>query len=100
MIVPLTMAMAGIAVLATMSAIAYRRIAPGRSRLAMRWNLRGEPTWSLPRPLTLGLTPVLASIALPLLALTRTVDAWVIASVAAALILGHSLHLFLLARLR
>ena len=49
MIVPLTMALAGIAVLATMSAIAYRRIAPGKSRLAMRWNLRGEPTWSLPR---------------------------------------------------
>ncbi len=87
------------AILAALSLAAGRRIAPGAKRLAMQWNFRGEPTWMLPRPLALGFTPVLGTVALTGLALSPGVDSLVLITVAAGLILAHMLHIFLLARL-
>ena len=94
----LTIAFLTGAVLIAMSFAAGRRIAPGQKRLPMQWNLKGEPTWTLPRPLALGFTPALGIIALTGLAHSRSVDLSVLLTVACGVILAHALHIFLLAR--
>lgn len=94
----LALALLTAAILIAMSLAAGRRIAPGKKRLAMQWNLKGEPTWFLPRRLALGFTPALAAIVLIVLAIFASVETGAMLAVAVALIAAHALHLVLLSR--
>ncbi|MBN9056246.1 MAG: hypothetical protein J0H80_21315 [Rhizobiales bacterium] len=93
----LLLVFATLAVMALMSAIGARRIAPGKARLTMQWGLDGKPNWSLPRPLALAFIPAVAAILLSALAFGgETFGTMLPAS--AAFIGMHALHLALLAR--
>ncbi|WP_313192178.1 hypothetical protein [Shinella zoogloeoides] len=89
--------LATLALMALMSGLAVRRIAPGAERLTMQWKRDGRPNWSLPRHAALAFTPVLATAMLALVAI-RGGTAMAMLPLCAAFIGAHALHLFLLAR--
>ena len=90
--IPLLLAGATILLLAIMSLLADRHVAPDARRLAMQWKRDGSPGWSLPRGAALAFMPA---------ALTATLifaEPDALPVVCIVLPAAHALHLFLLAR--
>jgi len=88
---------ATVILMAAMSGLAARRIAPGAERLTMQWNREGKPNWSLPRNAALAFTPTLAVLVLAFVAMSGGMIVAIL-PLCVAFVGAHMLHLVLLAR--
>jgi hypothetical protein len=96
-----------VALLTAMSLRANRRF-ERRSRLPMQWGLDGSINWTAPRKVALAFTPVLAAICLMLVGVAAAfvkpragqedLVIPVVIFCAAAFVVAHALHLWLIRR--